>query len=215
MPWLSALLLTFALTTSNAEDCPSFDRLGAVATTGKLSAETRACLEEAVAADGPIGDRLVASRLLIANAFGSGARTDWARHVRHHLEHLDRDDVDLAVRYGAHLLEFGAPQDALTWAEHALARRYAWDGREDRDDRLHDALAVRTRAGVALLAATTETTPALEKRALEGKVRLFAVEWLAHDRRTRRDPTEALAACAIGGWDGPTCEERAAGLAAP
>lgn len=216
MAWLAPWLFGLVPLALSAEDCPALSTLGDGAATGRLGAPTRACLVATVTGTGPLADQLLASRLLIADAFASGARADWAGHVRHHLEHLDRDDADLATRYAAHLLATGAPADALAWTEHALSRSYVWDGRDDRDDRLHDALAVRTRAGLALLAATTEATPALERRALEGRVRLFAVAWLAHDQRARRDPTEALAACATAGWDAATCGERAAGLnAAP
>lgn len=196
---------------AQAGDCPPLDRLADGAATGALSAGAVTCLEQTVGA-GSVADRLTASRLLIANAWGSGNRTDWSKHVQHHLEALDADDADLALRYGAHLMDHGAPSEGLKWAERALEHQYVWAEREDKADRLYEAHSLRTRAAQGTLAGLPENTPTLDKRALEGRIRLYAIEWLAHASRSELDPSVALAACESTGWDADRCKERASGL---
>ena len=188
------------------------DRLSEGATTGVLSDHAVGCLEAKLKTNAEIGEKLIASKLLIANAYGSGKKTDWARHLKHHLDELDANDGDLALGYASHLLEYGAPSEALIWAEHTLERRYFWDGRDDRDTKLLQALKLRTRTAQVIQDGLPEETTEMEKKAHEGRIRLFAIEWLAHALSIDRDPTEALGACVKAGWEAERCKERAAGL---
>lgn len=209
---LLALVWTALSAPAHAADCPPLDRLSEGATTGVLSDHAVECLEATVTSSAEVKDKLDASRLLIANAYASGKKTDWVHHLKRHLDELDANDGDLALAYAAHLLEYGAPKEALIWSEHTLKRRYFWDGRDDKDDKLYEALKLRTRAAQAEMDALPPETTDMDRKAHEARIRLFAIEWLAHASSSERDPTEALASCVKAGWEADRCRERAAGL---
>jgi len=191
-------------------DCPDPERLQKGAIVGQLTPDAISCLERVCFADGPIPDRLIASRLLVAHYHATGEKTQWARVVQLTLGQLDPDNADLSYRYGLHLLQFGAPSEALSQAERAREHSYVWDGLPERGDRLYNLYSLRARAGLQMLQALPPDGPTMARRVVQTKARLLAVEWIAVAQASGRDTTEAVSVCVETGWEEMRCRDRAA-----
>jgi hypothetical protein len=210
---LLALLARTALADGVA-DCGTPNAIEAAARAGRLPDDLRVCVENEIQAPDSQMDRERASLLLIADAWARGDRAVWAGLIERHLRSIDGQDPDVAFQYAQHLAQRGGdPEMALRWMEVAEQNAFRWPA-ADRPQKLLYVAALRTRttkamADQALSVISSDPVQRMRMNALQGRVRLYSVEWARLALEQQRDASEALALCTSTGWTEAECLEAA------
>ncbi len=124
--FLIALLL-FAATPAIAGPCGDDGALKLDAYRGKLSDESRQCLEDTVAQSTEATLRVEYSFVLIVDAYTQNDQEKYGQLMRRHLSQYHTTDAEVAYLYATYLWKLGiSGDDALYWAKVALDNRRRW-----------------------------------------------------------------------------------------
>lgn len=170
---------------------------------GRLKKEEVACLDQHFTAAAKPTEKDKYSRVLMANAWSAGNKSEWERLVLRHFRDVDQSDADLTYKYAAFLQPKGASRakEAIRYADLALERRTVWSG-DTYTTRVAKLYQIRAVAAQSLweAAATEYATKASDetKKRVETSQSLtktYAREWYDYMISAGKDPTLALAVC--------------------
>ena len=209
----TAIADAVVLTENPTELCQSLKRLEALASLGKLNPNQEACLERQLSQDDKQTGREKLSLILMANAYASGDRSQWAQRVKHHLAEIDQSNADLCYKYALYLYRAERnDKEVIRWAETSLENRFFWKGRLYKS-RVTGLKKLKTIAAHRIwqnVVQQRQATPSPELAAAEDRARnrtkVLAREWLEYAQKAGSDFSAALNICLSAAGTTDYCE---------
>ena len=184
----------------------------AKAVLGKLDEGVRDCLQVEVTDAPKMVQRIHASKVLALDSYARGDRETWARQVGHHLEHLDRSDPELCMRYAQHMAKVGRAYEAIRWADTALENRSVWTA-ATHVERVESLYELRARAAMQIWEQADRVATASPGRANDdardlarGRAKELSRAWLDYARAAERPTERALALCTAAAGTQTYCQ---------
>lgn len=196
--------------------CDDLLSMQVFASVGELEEGLIACLEDRYQSAGKQTEKNKVSRLLMADAWGKGDRSNWEKLVVRHFEEVDQSDPDLCYKYATQLARKGPSRakGVIRWSGVALENKTRWIG--DKYTRnVYQLYKLRTAAamnlwGVAQTAHTESPDDSSfgKSESARNQAKVMAREWYDYAKQAGKDPTKAKQACVSAAGGTEYCEGR-------
>jgi len=195
--------------------CPLDRDIEMKAMVGQLSTDSIECLEDRLKTSVHQTTRDKVSRLIIANAFGSGDMSQWERRVAQHLKEVSQADPDMCYKYASHLFKRspGRHAEVIYWSNRAMENRHAWKG-DSYVSRVYALHKMRSNASLKAwemagqhFAASPSTAAQQAEEIARIETKTYAREWIDYSSEAGRDSTPAVHLCISASGDKEFCAD--------